>query len=143
MSEQVSEHMEQVEFFQRARELYEDFPDIPYLLFAIPNGGSRHPATALKMRAEGQKPGVPDIMCAIPVGAYHGMFLELKTVKKGRVSPEQKDMLARMARNGYFSVVARGCEEAFAVLRAYLYEDVPQDFTEYHEAAELGFGPSE
>lgn len=48
-------------------------------MFAIPNGGKRDPITAARMKGEGVKPGVPDIMLPVSGQAkYCGLFIELK-----------------------------------------------------------------
>ena len=68
------------------------------LYFAIPNGGKRNINTAAKLKREGVKPGVPDI-CIIHEG--QAFFLEVKRpttpgAAKGRLSPAQKEMIARL-----------------------------------------------
>ena len=57
-----SEHVEQVRLFAWAKYACSTLPKLS-LLYAIPNGGARHKAVAAKLRAEGVKPGVPDISC--------------------------------------------------------------------------------
>jgi hypothetical protein len=67
------------------------------LYFAIPNGGKRNVVTAVKLKKEGVVSGVPDL-CVLNDGRV--FFLEVKrpastTGGKGRLSPAQKDMIAR------------------------------------------------
>ena len=69
----MSEHDEQVALFQWAGYQLGACPELA-LMFAIPNGGDRHPAVAGKLRDEGVKAGVPDIFLPVPRGKYHGMF---------------------------------------------------------------------
>lgn len=88
--------------------------------FAIPNGGSRHYLEAISLRRGGVKRGVPDIFIPISSGSYHGMFLELKRVKGGVVSEEQKDWIAYLAEAGYFVSVCYGFEQAKDVVLHYL-----------------------
>lgn len=90
------------------------------LLFAIPNGGQRHAAIGLKMKLEGVRPGVPDCFLPVPTAQYHGLFIEMKRQKGGRVSPEQKDWLEHLNNAGYKAVVCRGFLEAKAVIEGYL-----------------------
>ncbi len=54
--------------------------------FAVPNGGARDAKTGKKLKAEGVKPGVPDIALLIN-GAPH--FLELKT-ERGYLTRAQR-----------------------------------------------------
>jgi hypothetical protein len=88
-------------------------------LFAIPNGGKRNMVVAMKLKAEGVKSGVPDLFLALPNETYHGLFIELKTPKKGTVSKEQKEWIARLNENGYRAVVCWGHEEAIDEIKKY------------------------
>jgi hypothetical protein len=70
--------------------------------WAVPNGGKRHIITAKKLKAEGVKPGVPDITI-IHDGLYYG--LEVKKPKtvlggKGRLSLTQKAMIEQIEQAG-------------------------------------------
>lgn len=120
MPEIASEHREQIDFFQKSRVLFERWPLLRDLLFAIPNGGHRHKLVGLRMRAEGQKSGVPDICCAIPSGSFHGLWIEMKRRKGGSLSKNQKDIIAKLREQGYAVRVCKGADEAFSVLAAYL-----------------------
>ena len=54
----------QTEFFKLIP-LY--FPNIPdRLIFAVPNGGSRHVREAANLKRQGVKPGVSDVIVLIP-----------------------------------------------------------------------------
>lgn len=119
-----SEHMEQVSFFQKLRTLYKKRPEYKHLIFAIPNGGQRHPSVALKMQAEGQKSGTPDVFCAIPKGKWHGLFIELKKIDGSGPSESQKKALAELSRAGYATAVAWGANSMFEALEAYLDENI-------------------
>lgn len=113
-----TEHQEQVAFFEWwkiwARSL-------PYLAFAIPNGGARHITTARKLKAEGVKSGVPDIFIAWPRGGFHGLFVELKRKVGGSVSKEQKEKIKELRNAGYAVVIAKGWEEAAELVRGYAF----------------------
>lgn len=110
----ATEHLEQCAYF---RWLDWAYPDV--IAFAIPNGGLRSKATAGKLRAEGVKPGVPDIMLAEPLGAWPGLFVEMKS-KRGVVSDAQKLMIARLRQKGYKVEVAYGWVQAKDVTEGYL-----------------------
>lgn len=96
------EHIEQVSL---CNWLSRTFPDL--LFFAIPNGGLRNIQVALKLQAEGVKPGVPDLF----IPQWH-LFIEMKRRKGGRLSQEQKDMIAELERVGYTCIVGYGWEDA-------------------------------
>lgn len=110
-----TEHAEQVTLI--------DWYDMQYkdkALFAIPNGGKRNMVTALKLKAEGVRPGVPDLMLAKVSSGYHGLFIELKRTKGGSTSKEQKQWLQYLNRAGYRAVVCKGWLEAKEVIECYL-----------------------
>jgi len=72
-----------------------------------------------RMKREGQKKGVPDLVLACPRNGYHGLFIELKTAK-GRVSPEQSEWLQQLSEQGYRAEVCRGADAAIKTLQEYL-----------------------
>lgn len=91
----------------------------------VPNGGYRHPATAARLRSQGVKAGVPDIMVydAPPrVPGTVGAAMELKRTKGGRVSPAQQAWLRGLANAGWATAVCHGVDEALAMLRDWGYE---------------------
>lgn len=110
-----SESSEQIMFVTRMRHFY---PQI--LLFAIPNGGGRTPRDGAKLKSEGVLPGVPDLMVAEARGGYHGLFIEMKRSKGGKLSDKQIAVLATLAHNGYKTAVCAGCEEAWKEFEAYM-----------------------
>jgi len=112
-----TEHIEQVKFVQRVRHLRHDL-----LLFAVPNGGYRHPKEAARLKAEGVLAGVPDIIVARATKKYHGLYLEFKTAS-GRTSDKQKKVIATLELEGYCVKVVRSCDKAWKALMEYLGED--------------------
>jgi hypothetical protein len=95
------EHAIQVEVFVWANDPAEQLrhPELA-MLHAVPNGGHRTPAAAKKMKAEGQKPGVPDLDLPVGRGGYLGLRIEIKR-PGGTTSPEQADWMAALAREGH------------------------------------------
>ena len=90
------------------------------MLFAIPNGGHRDARTAARLRAEGVKRGVPDVFLAVPVGKYHGLWLELKA-GKNTPSEDQNLWLASLEFQGYACrVVYDDWSKASDIIAAYL-----------------------
>ena len=108
------EHVEQVKFVQRVLHTRQDL-----IIYAIPNGGKRNPREAIRLKAEGVLPGIPDLAIAEPIGPYHGCYIEMKT-KKGKVSGDQNSLMIKLESKGYKCYVARSCEQAWAILEAYL-----------------------
>ena len=90
------------------------------LLFHIPNGGYRHPATAARMKELGVKPGVPDLFLPAARGNYHGLWIEMKRQKGGRVSPMQMAWMDSLTRQGYKTAVCHGAAEAIMTIAGYL-----------------------
>ena len=81
---------------------------------SIPNGGKRDKATAGKLKAEGLKPGAPDLLI---LWRGRAIGLELKT-GKGRLSPQQMAFSMRWTTAGGVYAVARSIEEVAALLDA-------------------------
>lgn len=90
------------------------------LLFHIPNGGKRGKSEAARFKAEGVKAGVPDLFLPVPRGKAHGLFIELKRRKGGRVSKEQAIWTISLQAQGYRAEVAKGWEEARDIIIEYL-----------------------
>lgn len=90
------------------------------LLFAIPNGGARDRITAAKLKREGVKPGVADLMLPVAAAGYHGLFIEMKRQDGGRVAREQLQWQRWLTEQGFLSVVCNGFDEARIVLSFYL-----------------------
>lgn len=90
------------------------------LLHAIPNGGKRSKSEAARMKAAGVKAGVPDMFLPVARGGSHGLYIELKRIKGGRVSAEQLAWMEELTREGYTCAVCHGWEEARKVIQSYL-----------------------
>ena len=89
-------------------------------LFAVPNGGKRGKIEAAIMKAEGVRAGMLDLMLFVPVHPYHGLFVEMKRLKGGRVSGAQEDCIEKLDSMGYKTAVCRGAEEARQTILGYL-----------------------
>ena len=85
-------------------------------LFAIPNGGERNIIVATRMKAEGVRRGVPDLFLALPKRSYHGLFIELKKPKGGKVSEHQKEYIKYLAWHGTQSERLKQLQQAFGFL---------------------------
>lgn len=115
-----SEHIEQVRLFAWMMKNWRKYPEL-HLAFAVPNGGHRHKAVATKMKAEGVKPGVPDIFLPVARKSFHGLFIEMKSKRKGASTSQAQDACIEALRGqGYAVVVAHGWEKAAEALMGYL-----------------------
>ena len=114
-----TEAQEQTTLFQWAALMTHRWPELR-LLHHIPNGGSRNAIEAARLKAQGVKPGVPDIFLPCARGSWHGLYIEMKRRKGGRVSDEQKEMIRLLIEQGYKAVVCYGWEEAKNVIVEYM-----------------------
>ena len=96
------------------------YPQYSKLLFAIPNGGYRTKSTAKYMRAEGQLAGLPDLFLAIGKHGRHGLWIEMKNGKAGRVSDKQTEMMEILWGQGYDCRIARSKEDFESIMTEYL-----------------------
>lgn len=120
MAQQIpTEHQEQAALFEWAQRMEHSNAALR-LLHAIPNGGKRSPATASLLKAEGVKPGVPDICLPVARGGFHGLYIELKRRIGGRVSVEQRKWLVALEKEGYCCRVCHGWDEARMMIEQYL-----------------------
>ncbi len=108
------EHIEQVNFINWFEYHY---PTIK--IFAIPNGGKRGIKTAVKLKAEGVKRGVPDLF--IP---EWNLWIEMKKVKGGSTSKEQKEWIDYLNDIGHTAIVCRGFEAAKQCVDDFILENL-------------------
>lgn len=113
------EEVEQTCLFRWAAYSLGAHPELK-LLHAIPNGGKRSKSEAARMKAAGVKAGVPDMFLPVARGGSHGLYIELKRIKGGRVSAEQLAWMEELTREGYTCAVCHGWEEARKVIQTYL-----------------------
>ncbi len=66
-------------------------------------------------------------MLAIPRGAFHGLFIEMKRIRRAKsmVRPGQKEWIERLNSQGYKAVICYGMEEAVDTIKDYL--GIPKD----------------
>ena len=114
----ASEHDEQVAVFQWAKTNEGRWPELRWM-FAIPNGGARATLTAIKLKAEGVKSGVPDIFLPAPRNGCPGLWIELK-VGKNKATENQTAWMAGLIECGYAVALCYGAEEAIRTITSYL-----------------------
>jgi hypothetical protein len=113
-----SESVEQQCLFRWADFMAGQYPVLK-LMHHIPNEGKRSRSTGARMKAEGLKPGFPDICLPVPVGKYHGLYIEMKA-GKNTTTQNQDDWLEALSGQGYFTAVCWGWEQAAVVVTKYL-----------------------
>lgn len=136
-----TEHAEQVALFDWADVVTWGNPDAAAalgLMYAVPNGGHRHRATAGRLKAEGVRAGVPDVClpCRSVEGTRIGLYIELKRRTGGRVSPAQADWHERLRAVGHRVEVCRGWQEAAEAIADHL--GLPAASTPWRNDMEVG-----
>lgn len=127
-----TEHQEQCAYFDWVRLKAQS--DYRYnLIWAIPNGAKlgRDPRLAAiqmhKLKAEGFKNGVPDIIIAYPIPqeqgfASPGAFIEMK-VGRNKPSPEQVKLIRELRDVGYLIAVCYNSLEAISFTVKYFNQE--------------------
>lgn len=80
------------------------YPELKWI-HHCPNGGSRKTGEAKRLKAQGVKPGVPDLHLPIPKGAYAGLYIEMK-FNTGTLEDVQKEWIKAMKAAGPLLVYA-------------------------------------
>jgi hypothetical protein len=120
------EHQHQVALIEWAyRNYLPAAADVPagskvgdYLL-AIPNGGRRNPREGARLKAEGVKPGVSDLLLPLRRQQYGGLWLEMKA-PGAKPTIGQKEWLERMRIAGYCAAWADDWVKAATVIAHYV-----------------------
>ena len=103
------------------REIELRYPEVRDLIYHVPNGGHRMKAVAAKLKAQGVRAGIPDLVLPMARGGYFGLYVEFKaTIDPAPVSASQQDCIRRLNDQGYLAIVCRGHFDAMEQLRAYL-----------------------
>ena len=110
------EHEEQQSLILWAFAYQKRIPELS-MLFAIPNQGA---ARLKNLQTEGVMRGVPDLFLAVARGNWHGLFIELKRRKGGKLSFEQVQWLNELTIQGYCAQAAYGWDEAKKQILTYL-----------------------
>lgn len=89
------------------------------LAFAVPNGGQRHPAVAAKLKKEGVKPGVPDVLLPVARGGFIGLSIEFKH-GDGNPTKDQRERITAMQKEGWCVVVCWDWQAAARLVQGYM-----------------------
>ena len=103
------------------------FPELA-LLFHIPNeAGTRTIRDTMRLKKLGVKAGVPDLFLPVARWGWHGLFIEMKRQKGGRVSEAQQEWRNSLVDQGYLVRVCNGFDEAKKSLLLYLTGSAPKE----------------
>ena len=91
-----------------------------FALLHVPNEGTGNAIRGAQMKKLGVRAGCPDILLEVPSGGHHGLRIEMKRAKGGRLSPAQREFLAYLEGKGYAVAVCHGWEEARIAIQEYL-----------------------
>ena len=95
------------------------YPKYSINLFAIPNAGKRSPRGGKWMKDEGLTAGVSDLFLALPVGRFHGMFIEMK-IHPNKPTDSQIKFQEAMRKRGYEAVICYSIDEFMTVVHNYI-----------------------
>lgn len=114
----TSEESEQIALFRWAEFAMNQYPELE-LMYHIPNEGKRSKITGARLKAAGLKSGVPDICLPVTRGGYIGLYIEMKA-GKNKPTDNQEKWLNALTREGNFTAVCYGWEQAKEVIEKYL-----------------------
>ncbi|WP_016712881.1 VRR-NUC domain-containing protein [Pseudomonas monteilii] len=106
------------------KELQLRYPQAYKLIYHVPNGGHRIKAVAAKLKGQGVKAGVPDLVLPMARGGYFGLYIEFKAKPPfdAPVSASQDAFLQLLTNENYLAIVCRGNIDAVEAIRAYLLQ---------------------
>ncbi len=114
-----TEYDEQAALIEWADLASKKWPELKWL-HSIPNGAHTHIVTAMKLKKSGVKRGVPDLSLPVSRHGYHGLYIELKRQRGGRVDADQVACHTFLRDAGYFVTVCKGWEAAKNEILDYL-----------------------
>lgn len=95
----------------------------PHLRLCATVGGARMSISeAKKIKRQGYRKGIPDLMIYEPRAGYYGLFIEIKK-KGGHLSPHQREWLDDLQKRGYRAVVCKGLDQCINEFNHYFNQD--------------------
>lgn len=89
------------------REIWNEFPETRYMLFHVPNGGTRNEREGMKLKSMGVLPGISDLLFIWKQSIF---AIEVKT-ELGSLSTNQKKVHQIWRANGINTYICFGYEE--------------------------------
>lgn len=121
----ISESAEQQNLLRWSLWAEAKYPEL-CLLYHVPNEGKRSRAAGGRLKAEGLKPGVPDLCLPVARGGFHGLYIELKA-QGGKVTANQEKWIAELTAQGYLAKVCVGFESAQQLIESYLKGEITHE----------------
>lgn len=118
----ASEHQEQSTVVSWWFHAHKDYGLPEFALFAIPNGGARDVITGARLKQEGVRRGVLDLMLAKPMNPHAGLFIEMK-VGDNQPSDHQKAFMEYLEGAGYKCAVHWSARTAIEEIEKYLGDE--------------------
>ena len=114
-----SEYEEQAAVFAWSEISVREHPELDLLQGSL-NGVRLTIGQAVKAKKSGMKAGYPDCFLPIARHGYHGLFIEMKRRKGGRMSKEQIEYFEKLTAQGYLCQECKGSDSAISILKWYL-----------------------
>ena len=116
----LSEDEIQTQYFRWVFAQERVYPELRWVCH-IPNGGSRHPLEAVKLKRMGIRAGVADVFIPNPnpFAASKGLWIEFKSLN-GKQSSSQKSFTLAMSLSGYKYEICRTSQAAINLTKSYL-----------------------
>jgi hypothetical protein len=92
--------------------------------YHVPNESLRSDAYRAILYRRGLEPGIADICIPRANKRHHGLYIELKRVKGGRLSPAQAEWGRILIAEGYYWAVCKGWLAASVLVEQYLSNSV-------------------
>ncbi len=113
------EAQEQTKFFDFIAIFEGRHPELR-MFFSIPNGANKGFAARMLYKKTGLRSGVPDCFLCVAKQNKHGLFIEFKREKGGRISENQRRWIHDLRLNNYRVEVCYSAEEAINLVIDYL-----------------------
>jgi hypothetical protein len=113
-----TEYEEQRAVIEWARAMRGRFPELRLLYSTAQDG--HLPRLLGKLKAAGFQFGVPDLHLPIARRGFHGLWLEMKRQKGGRLSDDQRAWVEALHAAGHRVEICKGADAAIQVLFGYL-----------------------
>lgn len=119
-----TESQEQQLIFEWAEYQRGKYPELG-LMYHIANEGQRSAATGARLKAEGLKPGTPDICLPVARGSFHALYIELKKRSVSAVPTDaQVERMKALALAGNAVCWCWGADAAIEIIKRYLDKGV-------------------